>query len=164
MSCRLLACVTKEQVQSLIISKAAVPLPPDYCDVIDCMEWWGRNVNCNWEQRTLASFKEWLDPSNGYDKSPERKELFFYVIIELVKIKLDYQYNWSEFKGQVMEQWMDEYKEWYKETNEFFTLSVRTIHYINDKMETNQTVLPALPVPLSPVSSTTIVTVKTEDS
>jgi len=37
-----------ETVQHLIVSKQALPVPPDMGAVLDCMEYWGRRIDPNW--------------------------------------------------------------------------------------------------------------------
>ena len=43
----------KKTVQRLILDKAVLPLPDDFCDVVDCMETWGRSLSYRWEQEVL---------------------------------------------------------------------------------------------------------------
>ena len=47
------SCMRKDHVQELIFSKEAVPLPLDYDDIMDVMEWWGRSVSGTWQQSAM---------------------------------------------------------------------------------------------------------------
>ena len=43
----------KVEVQSLIMGKLELPVPPDYNDIINVLEWWGRSISGSWQQELL---------------------------------------------------------------------------------------------------------------
>ena len=49
-----LACTMEpEMVQYLIVTRQAMPLPPDFAGVMDSMFHWGRSINPQWYDKTL---------------------------------------------------------------------------------------------------------------
>ena len=61
-----LLCSTVEAdiVQHLIISKQALPLPHDFCLLMDCMFYWGRSLHGPWYNKTLELINFYLQTSD----------------------------------------------------------------------------------------------------
>ena len=56
--CLASSCVSKNELQCMIMSKSALPVPHEYDCIINVMEWWGRGVSGVWQQAILNMLYE----------------------------------------------------------------------------------------------------------
>jgi hypothetical protein len=127
------ACVTGDVVQSLIISEVALPLPPDFDDVADCMEWWGRCISGQWYLEVLSLFKEYLTPNGFYHVLPTKERLFHDCIFQLIFKKIRDYYAVSPKTFELVHYWQAYYASAFKQTVDFFDIacgSIRETDYL----------------------------------
>ena len=53
----------KDTVTHLIVSGQALPVPQDYCDVLDVLDWWGRRISQSWYESVVEMM--YCDLYNG---------------------------------------------------------------------------------------------------
>jgi hypothetical protein len=129
------SCLTRESIQSIIISNKGIPLPEENCDVIDAiMEWWGRAIHPIWEQHVLQHFAELLDPK-GFHANEElvgkRKELFHDCIFIHIEYKLCMSMGgYSPAMYTASEDW-NYYYDWMWDyvSKDFYYLAIESIKY-----------------------------------
>jgi hypothetical protein len=124
-------------VQHLIVSECCVPLPKDFCDVIDCMEWWGRIVSSRWEQEVMHLIYQYIQKDGFYDRAPTRYELFYGCIQLWVNMKLTMHYAGHMcIITDVTRVWAKHFDKIYpSDVNDFFTLAVKSMQFISNEIE-----------------------------
>ena len=80
----LTGAIPNEILQNMITSKTAFPLPQEYSEMADCLEWWGRAIDGHWEQDVLGLMYLCLEEGMPVQKS----KLFEFSIGILVDMKI----------------------------------------------------------------------------
>ncbi|CAB9518951.1 hypothetical protein SEMRO_976_G226910.1 [Seminavis robusta] len=125
------SCIRNDLLQEGIIAGNYLPLPPDYCDVLDCMEWWGRGVDPKWEQSILGMFEYYLANPEIFSIAG-RKELFYDCIT--LHIETKYSYIDGLNKTQEMEYWPVYFGYLYESTTDYFELATASIRYADNRL------------------------------
>ncbi|CAB9531580.1 hypothetical protein SEMRO_3693_G350410.1 [Seminavis robusta] len=115
-----------EDLQHLIIEGQAIPLPPDYCEIADCMYYWGRTMDHRWYYDVVNFFSSILSPTphpNGINK----KCLFRYILSLYVQTRLDF--NWF-----VVQQWHNYFDLLYVQTDDFFFLATSSTSFVRNHL------------------------------
>jgi hypothetical protein len=131
-------------VQSLIISEVALPLPPDFDLVADCMEWWGRCISAQWYIVVLKLFKEYLTPGGFHDAGPTKERLFHDCIFQLVLKKFHDHYGFSERTFELLSHWEALFQRLYFHcSRDFFDIAVSSIRETDFLLERTTTGAPS---------------------
>jgi len=139
------ACLDAETLQSLVVSKAAVPLSNESADVEDCMSIWGRNISERWHQLVLNLL---CSPTKRTRK--EMCRLCIQIRVnDLIRDRLSLQ---PVLAHLVLLQWGLMFGDVHDcVTKEFFELCMRSFHFV--VIKTNEALSPAGLAPLDAVSS-----------
>ncbi|CAB9529635.1 hypothetical protein SEMRO_2567_G331480.1 [Seminavis robusta] len=123
------SCVSLKQLQELIVSKVAVPFPPEHCEVMDCMFWWGACMDNGWYQQVLGFIAFDLKPRGYQAGESTRSSLFHYCIYMLMRKKAFPCHN----TDALLAHWNKLYYDYiYRSTGSFFsaaTESIRVMEY-----------------------------------
>jgi hypothetical protein len=129
------SCFTNAHLQSTIVSGNGIPVPPDFCDVLDCMEFWGRAVCARWEQDVISMFWDYLRP-RGLDITIGRGDLFYDCIMLLMERKLNNYVFYHIEKVQILQQWQAFYGQRFVTTKNYFELATESIWFVEDLINT----------------------------
>lgn len=117
----------------LIATKKAFHLPPDYDEVMDIMDWWGRTISPKWHGTILEVF--YFDLSDKKNKV-NRESLFKQCISERVVEMLEVLTINAWVVPWIYQRWSYFFDETYnKETRDFFGCCVKSIRFVRDNIE-----------------------------
>ena len=122
-----------DTVTLLIVTRQALPLPQDYCDVLDCMDWWGRRISQRWYEVVLEMM--FLDLSSGQkvDRECLFKNCISFRMNEMVNEAINVDPAW------LMLCWHNLFDNTYMyDTKDFFGCAVKSIQWIRFKIEHDQ--------------------------
>lgn len=126
-----------EAATDLIVKKQALPLPNDYADIMDVMEWWGRTVSPLWHQTVLDLM--YYNLKN--ERNISRENLFYRCIAHRVEDMLNSLTINSDAAPAIMEQWIAFFENIYKyETKDYFGCCVNSFRFVENKVEHAQQV------------------------
>jgi hypothetical protein len=94
--------IPHEIVQKIIHSGSAFPLPKDFSEMADSLEWWRRAVDCDWEQNILGLMYTCCKEQTPMD----RKNMFKFSIGMLVDRKME-QHSQSDVPLFLKEDWLE---------------------------------------------------------
>ena len=127
-----------ETATELIVKKKALPLPQDYADIMDVMDWWGRTVSPSWHATVLDLMHFHL---NGKNEKRSREYIFYRCIDHRVSEMLDTLTINSEAAPAIMQQWISFFETTYKyETRDFFLCCVNSFRFVENKINHAQQV------------------------
>ena len=125
------SCVSKSEVQQLIVSKAAYPLPSDYDEVIDVIDWWGRSLSGRWQQEVLTLVHRSLSTNKSMTRYCLMRESLELLLIALMD---GYSVNNHEARASLLAAFQSCFQIMYEMTSGeyiFRELAVKTIHFFN---------------------------------
>ena len=155
------SCLPWNIMQEIIITKSGFPLPPEFSEVVDCMETWGWNYSSLWVQDVLHLMYQFVHPQGCFFGCPKTKESMYEDFIFLyVKEKLQINFGNSRINNYIIMQWHTYYHQKVMETVDYFELAVGSIAFLDACIDVARTqnsffsVRSAMNVvPDSPVSS-----------
>ena len=127
--------MSNEKVQEIIMDGSAYPLPDHYSEVVDSVDWLGRSIFPDWEQRL---YSQWVHHFKNPEEIPPQCYInsaqFFYDSIELLINHI--LYNSLEDVDAVhhfREYWKGRFFFWhYHENDNFYWLVGESIELINN--------------------------------
>ena len=82
------SCLNNENIQSLMMDGDAIPLPADFCEVVDTLDTWGVNKYTLWLQKALFVMHEYVVEDNMYaNVAPNKMKLSMTVFYQWLGIK-----------------------------------------------------------------------------
>jgi hypothetical protein len=122
----------KKMVQRMIVSRRALPLPDEFCSVMDSMYHWGRCISANWYRKTLELLKYYLLNGDDIQRGTNWKT---FLHREVIRLRVLERLNNVLDAGAVLQAWSQHYKERveFGET-EFFMLAVSSIRFVNNEV------------------------------
>jgi hypothetical protein len=127
------SCFTNRHLQDTIVSGNGIPLPPDFCDVIDCMEYWGRMICPRWEQDVLSLMWDVLRPRGLVGVEIKRSDLFYDCIMLLLERKLG-AYPFIN-KVAVLQEWQNFFYEVLMlTTSDYFKCATESIWFVEARI------------------------------
>ena len=125
-------CLPLHVIQDIIVTKAGLPLPPDYSDVADCMEWWGASIRDQWRQKVLEFFYSSLSQKNPPGLS--RSEVFGACIFQWVDCSVrDDLEPWVQ--NTIKLEWKCYYSSRCHIGQDFFFLAVDSMHFVKSRID-----------------------------
>ena len=115
-------------MQSIIQSQTGYPLPQNFSEMADSLEWWGRVVDCHWQQNVLGLMYLCLKEVTFVG----RKKLFDFSIGMLVDMKIE-ERSPCDIPLLLKEDWLDYFNTSLNNAS-FFTCTMRTIQYIDKRI------------------------------
>jgi len=125
----------KGTVQQLIVSGQALPAPREMCDILDCVDYWGRALDPEWYFKMVELMASWC--SDGF--APNTELLLGQCIQMRVRRMLD-QYSgmpWldgthgSELEVKWLAFFLEEFHDrGHSNSKDFYQLCVVSIHFV----------------------------------
>ena len=123
------SCFDLNSITSLIVDQVAVPLPFEFGEIMNSLNWWGARINGAWEQDVLNIFGKLLMPREL--AGPSRKDLFYYCLKRLMCRMVQYRPN----KVQLLDNWAHYYDDYlYQPRSEFFSIATESIRWMEYRM------------------------------
>ena len=119
--------VDEDTYELLVTSFQAMPLPPVFSHVMDCMFGWGRSIDENWYNRILENME-------GYFRNPEwarelTREQFFRQCIMAKVLPMINQLDHRDH-ALVMDSWITQFAYKYTDSACFYNMAVDMIQFV----------------------------------
>ena len=117
-------------VQELIITKKGIPLPADFCSVLDCMFHWGRSLSWSWYNKSLELMNYYLTMSDL--NRAEFKETDLYLDVIQMRVLQLINHHFEHGNSSMSEDWLQYYRGLVNSgERDFFSLAVASFRYTN---------------------------------
>ena len=112
----------------MFVSGSALPLPPVYDEIIDCVETWGATFKCGWN----TSVYKYIYRNIATEES--KHTLYGECLFPLVKAKID-KYFLFDAREAMFFNWVDYFDALFATGADFFTLSTGSLRFIRERAE-----------------------------
>jgi len=131
------SCLNHGNLQNLIMDGDAVPLPADFCEVVDSLETWGACHWTGWMTRALHLMHEHLkDDDNMHGGiAPNKMKLFHDCILLRAERETMFCFllNSANFT-RVLDSWNTHFWARCRETHSFHELATDSIHCVDEML------------------------------
>jgi len=131
------SCLSHENIQNLIISYDGIPLPAEFCEVVDYLEKWGAFHWSIWMEKSLQLMYEYMREDNMYGGvGPARMRLFHDCILLCAQWNagLSHHSNSADY-NLVLTNWNTYYWVCCLEVASFHKLAVDSINHVRGMLE-----------------------------
>lgn len=123
------SCVSKSIQNEMIVSGTALPMPPMYDDIIDCVETWGTHLKCGWN---LTVYEYLYKNAN----LPETKHsLYGECLYPMVKSKIAKHFMVATRREAIVAEWIKYYDTAFHTGEDFFMLAVGSMQLIRERAD-----------------------------
>ena len=123
----------KTTVTHLIVSGQGLPLPQDYCEVLDCTEWWGRGLSPQWYETVLEMMHLDLKQGQKVDRECLFKNCISFHVNEIINNTAH-----GISRAWITLCWHNFFDNTYMyDTKDFFACAVRSIQFTKEKIAHN---------------------------
>lgn len=125
----------KATVDCLIVSRKAVPLPDDFCTVMDSMYFWGRCISFQWYRKTLELLNYFLRQGDCEFQRGTNMKTYLYREVIGIRVQQRIQMSFAGGNTALYEAWRKHYKERINSgETEFFGLAVSSFQFLSNEM------------------------------
>jgi hypothetical protein len=127
----------KRTVQRMIVSRRAIPLPDNFCHVMDSMYHWGRCMSALWYMKTLELFKFYLfHDDNDFQRRCLLKTFLYREVIRIRMYEILLTSSFQVCHYTVQRAWSRHYNERVDSgETEVFMLAVSSIEFVRNEIE-----------------------------
>ena len=132
---QLASTMDADVVQYLIVERQAMPLPPDFCNILDSMFHWGRAVHSRWYHKCLVLCAFYLRMEDLDRAVVTTRQLSMDVIqIRVLQMLEDHFVSNPAAKSEGFNRWLEQFNDGITSTfkpEDFFGMATASISYTN---------------------------------
>jgi len=132
------SCLNHDNLQMLIMDGDGVPLPPDFCEVVDTLETWGATRYSLWLQKALFVMHGHVAEDNMYGNiAPNKLKLFYDCILPMVGYRAGQHFGRNGTRyNRVLTSWITYFWVRCRETCAFRDLATNSWWFVDGLVET----------------------------
>ena len=126
------SCVDNSTSTHLIVTKQGMPLPQDYSDIMDCMDWWGRTISPRWHENVTEYMYYKLKSGDKLSREKLFKQCIEFHISDRLNSELTIN---QESAPWIEQQWSYFFDRTYEfDSKDFFDCAVRSIQFMRNRV------------------------------